>query len=302
MRDPKQKTHRVPRLLLAAVAAVVGLTAFVAQQREPTIYIIGDSTVNYGHGPGSDTHVGWGDLLAEHFDTTRVHVENDARAGRSSRTFQTEGLWDRVLAKLKPGDFVLMQFGHNDGIAPDDPQRPRGSLRGTGEETIDIVNPVTHQPETVYTYGHYMRKYATDAKARGATPIILSPIPRNVWNHGKVVRNDRDYGLWAKQAAKETGAKFIDLNAIVADQYDALGPTKVGADFFVTDHTHTSRAGAKLNAAAVARGIRALGADFPLNSYLKGSGRSELRPLPRSAPHPSPRPLAGEGGASQRAG
>lgn len=274
MKEPKQRTPRRSRLLVAALAAMVGLTAFVAQQREPTIYIIGDSTVRYGGGPGSDTHVGWGDLLAEHFDTTRIHVENDARAGRSSRTFQTEGLWDEVLTKLKPGDYVLMQFGHNDGIAPDDPKRPRGSLRGTGEETIDIVNPVTHEPETVYTYGHYMRKYATDTEARGATPIILSPIPRNMWRHGKVVRNDRDYGLWAKQAAAETGAEFIDLNAIVADQYDALGPARVGADFFVTDHTHTSRAGAKLNAAAVVRGIRALGADFPLSRYLKSDSGS----------------------------
>src|SRR5947209_5685635 len=76
----------------------------------PTIYVIGDSTAsNNGNGL-----VGWGDPFRSYFDEIQIHVLNRARAGRSSRTFQTEGLWDKVLADLKPGDFVLIQFGHND--------------------------------------------------------------------------------------------------------------------------------------------------------------------------------------------
>jgi lysophospholipase L1-like esterase len=84
------------------------------------------------------------------------HVANRAIRGRSSRTFITEGRWDQVLKDANSGDFVLIQFGHNDGIAPDDPQRPRGTLPGTGEETRQITHPQTHQPEVVHTYGWYL--------------------------------------------------------------------------------------------------------------------------------------------------
>ena len=100
----------------------------------PTLFIIGDSTVKNG----TKGQMGWGERVAEFFDTNRIHVANHAIGGRSSRTFLTEGRWERVLAQLKPGDFVIIQFGHNDGGAPDDRQRPRGSLRGTGEETREI--------------------------------------------------------------------------------------------------------------------------------------------------------------------
>src|SRR5690349_3937597 len=76
-----------------------------------TLYLIGDSTVR------NNTRglQGWGDPLKARFDSGRIRVENRARGGRSSRTFYTEGLWERVRAELKPGDFVIMQFGHNDG-------------------------------------------------------------------------------------------------------------------------------------------------------------------------------------------
>ena len=93
----------------------------------PTLYIIGDSTVKNG----TAGLMGWGDPLALSFDSKRIHIVNRARGGRSSRTYRTEGLWDKVLAEIKPGDYVLMQFGHNDGgsIA----SSPRASLKGTGE-------------------------------------------------------------------------------------------------------------------------------------------------------------------------
>jgi lysophospholipase L1-like esterase len=73
--------------------------------------------------------------FADYFDPTRVNVVNRARGGRSSRTFVTEGLWDQLMASVKPGDIVLIQFGHNDGGAINDTNRARGSLRGIGDET-----------------------------------------------------------------------------------------------------------------------------------------------------------------------
>ena len=110
----------------------------------------------------------------------------------------------------------------------------------------------------VHTYGWYMRKFVSDTKAKGATPIVLSQIPRNIWKDGKVERAGNTYGGWAAEAAKSQGAFFIDLNEIVAKQYEVIGQEKVGKEYFLTDHTHTTPLGARLNAESVASGLRGL--------------------------------------------
>lgn len=217
----------------------------------PTLYIIGDSTVKNG----TTGLQGWGDPIAACFDSKKISVENRARGGRSSRTYLTEGLWDKVRVQIKPGDFVLMQFGHNDGGSVTSSYR--ASLKGSGNETQNVVDGKTGKTETVHTYGWYLRQYVAGARARGATAIILSPVPRNIWNGGKVARNGNDYGKWAFEAAQAGGAAFVDLNAIVADHYDALGQDKVKR-FFPGDHTHTDPAGAELNAASVVAGLKRL--------------------------------------------
>jgi hypothetical protein len=112
-----------------------------------------------------------------------------------------------------------------------------------------------------------MRKYVTDTKAKGATAIICSPIPRNMFTDGKVHRNDVDYGGWSHETATTTGAYFIDLNVLIADQYDRLGPDSV-KNFFPGDHTHTNEAGARLNAAEVVTGIRQI-PNLTLTQYLR---------------------------------
>jgi len=86
-----------------------------SQSALPTLFLIGDSTVRNGDATGSNGQWGWGEPLVNLFDPTRVTIVNRAIGGRSSRTFLTEGRWDKVLSELKPGDFVMMQFGHNDG-------------------------------------------------------------------------------------------------------------------------------------------------------------------------------------------
>jgi lysophospholipase L1-like esterase len=238
----------------------------VVRDQRPTLYIIGDSTVKNGKGKGDGGLWGWGSFLGDSFDTTRIAVRNYALGGRSSRTFITEGHWDEVLSLLKPGDFVIMQFGHNDGGPLDDTARARGTIKGTGEETKDIYNPIRKVSETVHTYGWYMQQYVKDSKAKGATAIICSPIPRDMFKDGKVLRASGDYGGWAQEVAGGTGARFIDLNAIIADQYDRLGADSV-KNFFPGDHTHTNEAGARLNAAAVVQGLRGL-KGLALDDYL----------------------------------
>src|SRR5262249_38052832 len=140
---------------------------------KPTLYIVGDSTVKNG----ANNQRGWGERIAKLFDTGKINVENRAIAGRSSRTFINEGRWDKILEVAKPGDFVIIQMGHNDGGLVDDGQRARGSLPGIGEETKEIDNSQTHQHEVVHTYGWYLRKYIADARAKGMTPILCSQIP-----------------------------------------------------------------------------------------------------------------------------
>ena len=235
-------------------------------QRKPILYIIGDSTVKNGDGTGRNGQMGWGSVITAYFDTTKISVRNHAMGGRSSRTFITEGRWDKVLEDLAPGDFVIMQFGHNDSGPLDDTARARGTIKGIGEESREVYNPIMKKQETVYTYGYYMRKYINDTKAKGAVAIICSPIPRNTFTGGKVSRSGNDYGGWSQQVAKSTGAFFIDLNAIIADQYDKMGPEKVSL-FFPADHTHTNDAGARLNAAGVMEGLRLL-PECSLNKYL----------------------------------
>ena len=135
-----------------------------------------------------------------------------------------------MLAGVKPGDYVMMQFGHNDGGGANN---GRGSLRGNGQETENL--PVKGAAETVHTFGWYARKYIADTKAKGATPIVCSLIPRNTWRDGKVARGTGSYGTWAAEAAKQGDALFIDLNGIIADHYDKLGEEAVNALFPAKD-------------------------------------------------------------------
>ena len=217
----------------------------------PSLYLIGDSTVRNGDGNGSNGQWGWGDHIAGYFNPKKINVVNRALGGLSSRTYLTFDYWDRLMALLKPGDFVIMQFGHNDAGPINDNVRARGTIKGTGEEAEEIDNILTGKHEVVHSYGWYLRKFIADARAKGATPIICSPVPR------KTANNTADYSNWAAQVAESTGTRFIPLNAIVSRKYKELGPEKVEPLFF-GDNTHTSLAGAELNAASVVAGLKAL--------------------------------------------
>jgi rhamnogalacturonan acetylesterase len=236
--------------------SVLLLSSFVLLKKEkPVFYIIGDSTVRNGDGSGKNGQWGWGSFMADYFDTTKISVQNQAIGGRSSRTFITEGRWDKILQTLKKGDYVIMQFGHNDASPLDDTARARGTIKGIGDDSTEIYNPIRKIKEVVHTYGWYMRKYVREAKAKGAVPIVCSLIPRNGWKNGKVNRSADSYALWAKQIAEQEGAYFIALNDLVADEYDKLGEEKV-KPLFYGDNTHTSKEGALLNVQLVVSALK----------------------------------------------
>jgi lysophospholipase L1-like esterase len=231
-----------------------------ANPRLPSLVLVGDSTVRNGRGDGGGGQWGWGDYLGAHFDLDKINVVNRAVGGTGVASFMALGHWDRALALLKPGDFVMIQFGHNDNGA-------RGPLPGVGENTQERQNAATGQMETVHTFGWYLKKYIADARAEGATPIVCSLVPRKIWKEGKIARNKESHAGWAEQVAAAECAALVDLNEIIARRYDELGPDKVNP-LFADEHTHTTADGAKLSAECVVAGLKGL-TDDPLKTFLR---------------------------------
>ena len=207
----------------------------------PVLFTIGDSTVkNADKNP--DDMWGWGSVIHELFDLNRITVENHAMAGRSARTFLDEGRWDKVYNALQPGDFVLIQFGHND-IGDINVGKARGELRGAGDESKVYLMEKTGKYQAIYTFGWYLRKFIRDAQEKGAIPIVLSHTPRNMWDNGLIIRNTSSFGTWTKAAADATGAYYVDLNKITADKLQVIGYEKglrLVGEYFKRDQTHTS--------------------------------------------------------------
>jgi lysophospholipase L1-like esterase len=239
----------------------------------PMLFIVGDSTV---HNP-QKTERGWGDVIGKNFDMNKIRVENHALGGRSSRTFIMQGWWQKILDAAKPGDFVLVQLGHNDGGALNDeppgskyPLRARGTIPGLGEETKEIDNVLTKQHEVVHTYGWYLRKYIADAHAKGMAIVICSPVPhcpKEEVKAGDVEKSD--YVRLSAAVAEAEKVPFINLNQITMSHYADLSPKEIKAKYFTpADNTHTSPAGAELNAESVIAGLKQL-KDCPLADFLK---------------------------------
>ena len=230
----------------------------------PVLFTIGDSTVKNKDNDKNGMW-GWGSVIADEFNLDKISVENCAMAGRSARTFLDEGRWDKVYEALQPGDFVLIQFGHNDAGAINT-GKARAELRGSGEESKVFLMEKTGKYQVVYTFGWYLRKFIMDAQEKGAIPIVLSHTPRNKWKDGKIERNTDSFGKWTREAAEATGAYFIDLNKISADKLEKKGIEKTAA-YYNHDHTHTSLKGAHMNAESIAEGLKMV--NCPLKDYLK---------------------------------
>ena len=239
------------------------------QPNLPTIFLIGDTGVRDGKGDGSGGLWGWGEPFVHFFDLARVNVTNRALDGPSSRTYLTEGFWDETRALIKPGDIVIIQFGNNDGGQTPETDLFRRALEGIGDDTQEGVNPFTHKMETVHSFGWYLRKYIAETRARKATPILCTPVPRNIWKNGHIERPSAPSADWTRQVANAEHVSLLDLNERIATRYEMMGPEKVDALFAHSD-THTSLAGAEVNAEMVVAALKALSSN-PVAGYFNGN-------------------------------
>jgi len=226
----------------------------------PTLWIAGDSTVKC---PAPMR--GWGQEIGAWLDPAKLNVANRAIGGRSSRTYFTEGRWGEILGSLKKGDFVLIQFGHND-VGPIDARgKFRGSLKGIGDETAEVVKP-DGTTEVVHTFGWYLRHFARTARDKGATVILCSPVPHRDFDRDGHYREDwQEWRGWIRECSRAEKAASIDLAQLIGREYARLGAEGT-APLFADARTHTTPAGAKLNARVAAAALRQLPGD-PLASF-----------------------------------
>lgn len=230
---------------------------------------MGDSTASNG------PNLGWGSHLGNYFDLTKVNVANRAIAGRSSRSYMDEGHWDSTLAEIKPGDYVMLQWGQNDGsdLGGTGSKNARGDLKGDGDATRDVMQTTgakSGQLETIHTFGWYNRKYVDNIKAKGATPMMLSMTIHNSWKpdaSGTLhVALDMRFGPVLWKIAQDDHLQFIDMAPVEATRMESVGKEKASL-WFPIDYVHTSPEGAELNAQSVVIALEI--AKSPLLKYLK---------------------------------
>ncbi|WP_230772077.1 rhamnogalacturonan acetylesterase [Sphingomonas sp. Leaf4] len=201
----------------------------------PTLYLVGDSTVTDQQ---AEPAASWGQMLPAFLDD-KVAVANHAESGETLKSFVTELRLDKVLSTIRPGDWLFIQFGHNDQKA----QWPQTYV------------------EASTTYRAYLNAYIAEAKRRGAKPVLVtSPERRNFDGNGRIKPSLGDYPAAVRAVAQEAGVPVIDLNQMSVAIYEALGPERSPLAFNDggKDRTHHNNYGAWLLARGVAEGIRAL--------------------------------------------
>jgi rhamnogalacturonan acetylesterase len=244
-----QTMNARPWIILCRLLLLVMMAGGWARAAAPAIYLVGDSTVR----TTQEGKAGWGDALMPWLSPNPPRVENQARGGASSRSFQEGGWWKKTLDALRPGDLVLIQFGHNDQGSPKD---GKASLPGIGDEAARLKTKKGKE-FTVRTYGHYLGAMVAEAKAKGAIPVIVTPVPRNLWDGEKIDPRRQPHVAWAKELAAQTGTPLIDLHALVCQEYEKAGRIRVSKHYFQRgDESHTTREGASVSAKLVATALR----------------------------------------------
>jgi lysophospholipase L1-like esterase len=235
---------------------IIALAAFtVIQSTRVNVYLVGDSTCAEKD-VDAFPEMGWGVPFQYFFDSS-VKVENHAKNGRSTKTFIEEGRWQVIMDQLQPGDFVLIQFGHNDEI-------PTKVDRYT----------------TPDQYKANLRKYVADTRNKNAIPILLSPVSRRSFDEtGKLTDSHAQYAQLVREVAKSEKVDFIDMTAKSMVLLNEMGAENSKFLFHhllpgehpnypngKVDDTHFNELGARKMAQLVLHGIRDL--DNDLKSHI----------------------------------
>ena len=205
----------------------------------PTVFLLGDSTVC--DQPG-ESYASWGQMLTRFFKP-EIAVANNAESGESLRSSMGAKRLDKVLSAIQKGDYVLIQYGHND-------EKEKGE--GIGALT---------------TYKASLKQYITAIRAKGGVPVLITPMHRRTFDDaGKITNSHGDYPEAVRQAAKEENAPLIDLTEMSKEFYEALGKEKSGTAFKEGDATHHSKYGAYELAKMIVEGIK--DNNLPIAKYL----------------------------------
>ncbi|KFF11857.1 rhamnogalacturonan acetylesterase [Chryseobacterium soli] len=234
------------------------LSVFTFSQQKPTLFLIGDSTMANKENPDKNPEHGWGQMLPLLL-TTGIEIQNHATNGRSSKSFRTEGRWDKVKKQLTKGDFVIIQFGHND-------QKINDSVRFT--------NPYTQ-------YRANLERYVQETREKGAIPILMTSIVRRNFNeNGVLVDTHKEYPLVVRMVAQDLKVPFVDLQLLTEQLEISYGPEnskrlhlhyKKGEDAYYPDgkddDTHLSKLGAESIAKLAVNSLKTL--KTRLEKYIK---------------------------------
>jgi lysophospholipase L1-like esterase len=243
--------------LILVNMAILFFESKVSAGKLVTVWIIGDSTAS-SYSPDVYPRMGWGQTFGEFFGKGAV-VRNEAISGRSTKSFLDEGDFARVIGKIRPGDYLLMQFGHND-------------------EKIQDPKRYTDPP----TYCENLSYFARAAGKAGAHPVIITPVERRLFSGGVPAETHGDYPAAARKAAADTGTPCIDLNAMSRDLYASMGEEDSKVIFLILgrglspnypegidDNTHLKTEGARIIGQLVVDGLR--NQSIPLAGYVKKS-------------------------------
>lgn len=237
-------------------AAILGTFIAISADSQITLYIAGDSTAA-NKAADRRPETGWGEMLQKHFDPAKVKVVNEAKNGRSTKSFIDEGLWQSIIDRLKKDDWVVIEFGHNDE------KKDKPAIYASPED-----------------YKANLVRFISETRAKGATPVLLTPISRRKFEKGVPAKTHGEYPDAVKAVGKEQGVAVIDMeskSAAVLARYGDEGSRKLFLQLKpgenthyptgVEDNTHFNPNGADEMAALLVEGIRE--DKLKLRKYLK---------------------------------
>ena len=249
------------RKIITFVLCTLYLCTLSAAPRR--VHTIGDSTMS-DYKPAATPKRGWGMYLQVFFNQDSIEVNNRGKSGASTRTFyETENLWPSVKRQMKAGDYLIIQFAHNDEKCKgEDVYVQNAKLRAEGKDTLTDMRGT--EPNT--TYKQYLRKFINEAREMGVKPILMSPICRAYFKDGKIneegrhnltsermneLKNegDKDYVRCMREVAEEMQVPFLDMTERTREMYESEGQEICMKRYFnCGDKTHTGQEGGMLNA------------------------------------------------------